>query len=177
MRSRGISNPLATRAFLRESLLSIYLSIKWGYKERMAVWKPGRGIPADTESAIFWSWTSQHPELWEIHFCCLNRSFSCCCLVLSHVQFFCNPMDCSPPGSSVHGIFLEHWSGCRILEWLPFPPPGDLPDPGIKPTSTAWQADSLPLSPLGSPSIFWSRIKPAQTNWNSHRNFLIGDLN
>ena len=32
----------------------------------------------------------------------------------------------------------EHWSG------LPFPPPGDLPDPGIEPRSPAWQADSLP---------------------------------
>ena len=39
-------------------------------------------------------------------------------------------MDCSPPGSSVHGIFQAgYWSG------LPFPPPGDLPDPGIKPSS------------------------------------------
>ena len=36
-------------------------------------------------------------------------------------------MDCSPPGSSVHGIFQA-----RILEWFPFPPLEDLPDPGIK---------------------------------------------
>ena len=34
----------------------------------------------------------------------------------------------------------EYWSG------LPFPPPGDLPNPGIKPTSPALQADSLPQS-------------------------------
>ena len=34
---------------------------------------------------------------------------------------------------------------------LPFPPPEDLPDPGIKPTSPALQADSLPPSHLGSP--------------------------
>ena len=34
---------------------------------------------------------------------------------------------------------------------LPFPPPGDLPYPGIKPTLLHWQADSLPLSHLGSP--------------------------
>ena len=37
---------------------------------------------------------------------------------------------CSPPGSSVHGILQA-----RILEWVACPPPGDLPDPGIKPTS------------------------------------------
>ena len=41
----------------------------------------------------------------------------------------------------------EFWSG------LPFPPPGDLPDPGIKPRSPALQADSLPLSHLGSESV------------------------
>ena len=43
----------------------------------------------------------------------------------------CNPMDCSPPGSSsVHGIFqARYWSG------LPFPTPGDLPDPGTEPMS------------------------------------------
>jgi len=34
------------------------------------------------------------------------------------------------PNSSVHGI-----PQAKILEWLPFPPPGDLPDPGIKPMS------------------------------------------
>ena len=41
-------------------------------------------------------------------------------------------MDYSLPGSSVHGIFQA-----RILEWIPFPPPGDLPDPEIEPASPA----------------------------------------
>ena len=54
-------------------------------------------------------------------------------------------MDCSSPGSSVHGISRqEYWNG------LPVPPPGDLPDPGIKPMSPALQADSLLLSHQGS---------------------------
>ena len=45
------------------------------------------------------------------------------------VQLY-NPLGCSPPGSSVHGISRqEHWNG------LPFPLPGDLPDPGIKRSS------------------------------------------
>ena len=39
----------------------------------------------------------------------------------------------------------EYWSG------LPFPSPGDLPNPGIEPGSPAWQVDSLPLSHQGSP--------------------------
>ena len=55
--------------------------------------------------------------------------------------WLCNPMDCSPSGSSVNGISRqEYWSR------LPFPSPGDLPHPGIKPASPALQADSLPVS-------------------------------
>ena len=42
----------------------------------------------------------------------------------------CNPMDCSLPGSSVHGI-----SQARILSGFPFPSPGDLTDPGVELTS------------------------------------------
>ena len=39
----------------------------------------------------------------------------------------------------------EYWSG------LPFPPPEDLPDPGIEPWTPAMQADSLPFEQQGSP--------------------------
>ena len=52
-------------------------------------------------------------------------------------------MGCSPPRSSVLGIFQA-----RILEWLPFPSPGDLPHSGtepVSPVSPALQADSLPV--------------------------------
>ena len=42
----------------------------------------------------------------------------------------CVPMDHSLSGSSFQGIFQA-----RVLEWLPFPSPGDLPDPGIEPGS------------------------------------------
>ena len=62
----------------------------------------------------------------------------------------CDPMDCSPPGSSVMEFSRqEYWSG------LPFPSPGDLPDLGIKPGSRiergspALQADALPSKPPG----------------------------
>ena len=54
----------------------------------------------------------------------------CCCLVSKSSPTLLQPMDCSPPGSSVHGIIPA-----RILEWLPFPPPGDLPTQGIKPAA------------------------------------------
>ena len=42
----------------------------------------------------------------------------------------------------------EYWSE------LPFSPPGDLPDTGIEPTSTALQTDSLSLAPPGRPSLW-----------------------
>ena len=72
---------------------------------------------------------------------CLPCMFAQLCLTL------CNPMDCCPLGSSVHRILQA-----RILEWLPFPPPGDLPNPGIYQQLLDLlhcQADSLPMSNLG----------------------------
>ena len=63
-----------------------------------------------------------------------------------HVQR-CNRMDCSPPGSSLHGILQT-----RILEWVPFPSPRHLPDPGIK------------LVSLVSPSLA-GRFFTASTTW------------
>ena len=59
-------------------------------------------------------------------------------------------MDSSLPDPSVGFSRQEHWSG------LPFPTPGDLPDPGIQPMSLASPALTgrfLPLSHLGSPNI------------------------
>ena len=53
-------------------------------------------------------------------------------------------MDCSPPGSSVHGILPA-----KILEWVAIPSPGDLPNPGIDPRSPALQADTLQAEPGG----------------------------
>ena len=54
----------------------------------------------------------------------------------------CDHMDCSPPGSSVEGFSgQEYWNG------LPFPSPGNLPNPGTEPGSPASQADALPSEP------------------------------
>ena len=58
----------------------------------------------------------------------------------------CDSTDCTSPGSSVHGILQqEYWSV------LPFPSPGDLPDPGIEPRSPALQVDSFPSEPPRKP--------------------------
>ena len=63
-----------------------------------------------------------------------------------------NPIDCSPPGSSVREVLQEYWSG------LAFPSPGDLPDPGIKPRSPALQADALPSEPKRLANIYSQSI-------------------
>ena len=58
-----------------------------------------------------------------------------CVCVCVHAQLcptLCNPMDCSLPGSSVHGIFQA-----RILEQVAISSPGDRPNPGVKPVSPA----------------------------------------
>ena len=64
--------------------------------------------------------------------------------LLSHV-WLCDPMYYSPPGSSLHEI-----SWARIMERVAISSSGGSSHPGIKPTSPAWQVDSLPLSHLGS---------------------------
>ena len=76
----------------------------------------------------------------------LTSEISTC--VLSHVQLFATLWTAAPQAPLSMGFpRQEYWSG------LPFTPPGDLPDPGIKPTSPvspALQVDSLPLSHQGS---------------------------
>ena len=66
--------------------------------------------------------------------------------LLSCVWLFATPwtVACQAP-LSVEFSRQEHWSG------FPFPPPGDLTDPGIKPASPAWQVDPLPLELPGKP--------------------------
>ena len=61
---------------------------------------------------------------------------------------FCKPMDCGPPGSSVHGILHA-----RILQWVANPFSRGSSDPGIKPGSPALQADSLPSEPPGKARV------------------------
>ena len=62
--------------------------------------------------------------------------------LFSRVRFFVTPWTVARQASSCMGLpRQEDWSG------LSFPPPGDLPDAGIKPKSPKLQADSLPSEP------------------------------
>ena len=79
---------------------------------------------------------------------CIYRMHVLSRLVMSDSS---RPMDCTPPGSSVHGILQA-----RILEYVAIPSsrgssqPGDLPNPGIKPRPPALQVHSLPSEPPGT---------------------------
>ena len=82
----------------------------------------------------------------------------CCAKSLQLCSTLCNPMDCSPTGSSVHGILQA-----RILEWVAMSSsrgsswPRDQTHVSWK--SPALQVDFLPLSHLGSPnSVFYIYI-------------------
>ena len=63
----------------------------------------------------------------------------------------CDPLDCSLQGSAVHGIFQA-----RILDGLPFPTPGDLPDPGME------------LAFLAPPALA-GRFFTTSTTWKGER--------
>ena len=77
----------------------------------------------------------------------------------------CDPMDCSPPGSPSMGFFRQEYrSG------LPFPPPGDLPDPGIEPASLAFPTLA---------GRFFTIVPPGKLMWfieALHNSFLINFL-
>ena len=73
---------------------------------------------------------------------------------LSRVRLFATPWTVAhqvPP--SIGFSRQEYWSG------LPFPSPGDLLDPGIKPRSPALQADTLPSKPPGKPGKKETRLR------------------
>ena len=77
----------------------------------------------------------------------------CARLLQSHLTLH-NSIDCSLSGSSVCGIFQA-----RILEWVPMPPLGDLPNPGVESASPALQTDSLLARHWGSPVHHCSPIR------------------
>ena len=87
--------------------------------------------------------------------------------LLSHVQLFGTPWTVALQAPPSMGFSRqEYWSG------LPFPSPGDLPDPGIRPRAPALQADALTSEPPGKPSLGPPFAWPG-TDWDwipqSHR--------
>ena len=77
-------------------------------------------------------------------------------LLLSHVRLF------AIPWAAAHEAPLSMgFSRQAYRSGLPFPPPGDLPDPGINPCLLHWQTRFFPIEPLGKPS----QSANPQANW------------
>ena len=77
---------------------------------------------------------------------------------LSRVQLFATPWTVAYQALQSMGFSRqEYWSG------LPFPSPGDLPNPGIEPRSPVLQTDTLPSEPLGKPCQVESESEVAQS--------------
>ena len=80
---------------------------------------------------------------------------------LSHVRLFATPWTVAYQAPPSMGFpRQECWSG------LPFPSPGDLPNPGIKPGSPALQADALPSEPPGK--VYVCMYMYIHTHINTH---------
>ena len=70
----------------------------------------------------------------------------CVCSGAQSCPTLCDPMDCSPPGSSVHGILQA-----TILGWVAISFSRGFSDPGIEPGSSALQEDALLSEPPEKP--------------------------
>ena len=81
--------------------------------------------------------------------------------LLSRVQLFVTPCTLAHQAPPSMGFSRkEYWSG------LPFPSPGDLPDPGIGPGSPTLQADALTSEPPGKP-LQQGAVDKMVDLWNS----------
>ena len=90
-------------------LICVYFIVVVAFLWWHTMWR-GMGIWLANQLSLWKS--SKKVSLHWIHFC-RKSSITLVVQLLSYVQLFCNPMDCSPPGSPVHEILQA-----RILEWV-----------------------------------------------------------
>ena len=121
------------------------MGLMWGKRERKARelpfdWKDRHGF--DAERPVFIHLVIQqtsNPAICRMPFQVLRHSataselvFSCVYSITQSWPTFCDPLDCTHQVPlSMRFFSQEYWTG------LPFPPPRDLPDPGIKQKSFA----------------------------------------
>ena len=94
----------------------------------------------------------------------MNPSVHATAAVLSHVRH-CSPMDCSLPGSSVHGIFPGKNTGVGCHSLLQ----GLFPNQGSNLHLLHWQADSLPLASPGNLPVFIVALFTTAKLWKQHK--------
>ena len=109
---------------LQTSTDSVWFYASWTQGHLLGIntpgWRMANGTgPREVGQGLVSEEPSKANFLWVLLSDRLQCLLCVSCLVVST---FCNTMDCSPPASSVHGIFQA-----RVLEWVLFPSPGNLP--------------------------------------------------
>ena len=115
-----------------------------------------KGILRVFSSTTIWKhqFFSAQPSLWSnSHICTWLLEKPCVCLVAYLCPTLCNPMDYSPPGSSVLGI-----SQAKILEWVAISSSRGYSRPRDQPRSPTLQADSLLPEPTGCSISFFNLV-------------------
>ena len=153
MDSTGLKSRCSFWRLLGRICFLVYSSI-YRLPSFLGLWPPSSNHVTPSAASVIPHSSDSHPSApvfknpWD--YIQSNRSWAQSCLTLG------DPMDCNPPGSSVHGIFQSrYWSD------LPFPSPGNLPDPRIEPespASPALQAGSLPAEPALGPPKYSRKI-------------------
>ena len=133
--SRGSSQP---RDWTQVSCIASRFFDIWATKEvlrrirddaKVGGWRPRMMVFIFSEMGSSWDGNKDDDG---IYFTGLFWGWNVKVLVVQSCLTLCDPMDCSPRASSVHGFSRQgYWSG------LPFPSPGDLPDSGMEPRSPA----------------------------------------
>ena len=118
-------------------------------------------------SQFTWAWNSCSLLFLEFRIAWfISAYFSVCVLVAQLCLTFCDPMDCSPPVSSVRGILQA-----RILEWVAIPFSRGSSRPGIELGSSALRADSWPSEPPEKPYFSLGQLNRA--HWQINLNNII----
>lgn len=128
---------------------------KWVFSWSLVGEYGSADVSISTQWKLFWTFAFQNCE--SINFCCFKLPFAVGCYIshiaavavclLSRVRFFCDPTNCSLPVSPVC-VISQVRTGNQSQ--LPFPPPGDLPGPGIEPVSCIGR--QIIFEPPGKPT-------------------------
>ena len=141
------------------------LSNFWDFSHRVIIFKTRANVPTETEnlkkSLLLHIFESKTIFLEKLHGVSKYKNvfnkpthtylpimYVFMCLVSRSCSTLLDPMHCSPPGSSVHGILQA-----RILEWATMPSSRWFKR-GMEHRSLGLQADSLPSEPPGKPMYF-----------------------
>ena len=102
----------------------------------------------ENSSMVDTKYTKNHKQSSSVsYFCGGTREIVVAIQSLSHVKYFCNPVDFRLQGSSVHGT-----SQASILEWVAISYSRDIPELGIEPTYPTLAGGFFTIEPAGKPN-------------------------